>query len=56
LIGSSWNTSRPAPAIWPFRSASTSASRSTSAPRAVLMRMAVRFVSENSFRPRKARV
>ena len=44
-IGSSWNTSSAAPARCPFRSASTSASRSTKRPLAVFNRNAPGFIN-----------
>src|SRR5438067_789476 len=56
LRGSSWKTSSPAPASRPCASASCSASRSTRAPRPVLTRIAVFFMSDSSRRPRKPRV
>ena len=54
--GSSWKTSSPAPAILFCVSASSSASRSTSAPRPVLIRIAVGYIIANSRRPRNPRV
>jgi len=54
--GSWWKTSSPAPKILRSLRAARSASRSTSAPRPVLTRMAVGFISASSFRPRKFRV
>src|SRR5688572_18124413 len=56
LRGSSWKTSRPAPAIFLLTRASSSASRSTSAPRPVFTRMADRFIDDSSLRPRNPRV
>ena len=46
--GSSLTTSIPAPAIHPCCSAVTSATSSTIPPRAVLIRMALRFIARNS--------
>ena len=48
--GSLWNTSRPAWRIWPLFSASISAASSTSAPRAVLIRI------DAGLHPRDARL
>ena len=49
--GSTVSTSKPAPAMVPFFSASASAASSTSPPRAVLMRMAVGFIFLSSAAP-----
>jgi signal transduction histidine kinase/DNA-binding NarL/FixJ family response regulator len=54
--GSWWKTSRPAPRMRRSRSATRRASRSTSAPRPVLTRMAEGLMSAISLRPMKPRV
>ena len=55
-VGSCSNTSRPAPAISSFRSASISASSSTVPPRQQLMKYAVGFIALKKLAPSSFRV